>query len=795
MFDVRLRLALFGGFLVCVSALGAADVSGTVLDPTGKPVEGVLVESEGVETRSNERGEYRLRSLPMGDLELWAVSPDFEPVTLSIASTDEGLVDIVLQFTEIRQATAAIEVIGTSEEVLMEIPGSVFLISKEELLQSKPLDANEVLRRTPGVTLREDSGPMAMRLNVGIRGLNPDRSRKVLMLEDGIPIALAPYGEPEMYYSPPIDRMERVEVLKGSGQIVHGPQTVGGVINFVTPDPPAKLHGDVDVKGGQRGVFTGNASVGGGNRDQSAGWFASYLHKEGDGWRGFFFDIDDLQAKLTLRPSDRDAFAVKAGVYDERSNSTYLGLTQPMFQADANQNAVPGDDLKVSRQSASVSHTRTLNPHAIWRSAAFFYRTVRDWGRQDWDRTDQGRDYLGVFGDPTIPGGAIFLRDSAGNRNRQFDVAGVQTGLSIDQDLGGRRNQLDVGVRYIYERADDQRINGEGFRARAGVIRDAENRFGKAFSAFVQNRFHLGRRWIVTPGLRLERYTQERQIRRTRVRTPEGRLPMNVDRRQDNSITQLIPGLGVSFKASERITLFSGVHRGFAPPRTKIAITNNGDNLNLDAELSWNYEAGVRFTGSRAFRGELTFFRLDFSNQIITAAESGGATTTLLNGGASVHQGFESSFRTHFDELFDTGDWTLYADVRHMALTTAEFRQNSLFEGNRLPYAPRNTFSFLIGARQAQGLGLQLDLSYIGGQFGDNRETIVGSADGTVGRLPGYQVMNLMVDYRIHRERWEITPYFTVKNLADELYIASRAPQGIQPGMFRQANVGLRIGF
>ena len=46
--------------------------------------------------------------------------------------------------------------------------------------------------------MREDSGPVGMRLNIGIRGLNPDRSRKVLMLEDGIPIALAPYGEPEM---------------------------------------------------------------------------------------------------------------------------------------------------------------------------------------------------------------------------------------------------------------------------------------------------------------------------------------------------------------------------------------------------------------------------------------------------------------------------------------------------------------------------------------------------------------------------------------------------------------------
>ncbi len=52
-----------------------------------------------------------------------------------------------------------------------------------------------------------------------------------------------------------------------------------------------------------------------------------------------------------------------------------------------------------------------------------------------------------------------------------------------------------------------------------------------------------------------------------------------------------------------------------------------------------------------------------------------------------------------------------------------------------------------------------------------------------------------MVDYRIRRERWEFTPYFTIKNVANEIYIASRAPQGIQPGLFRQTIFGLKISF
>ena len=790
-------LAFVAALLGAPAAVSAAELRGSVTSPDGTPVSGARVSASGLAGQSwtDASGNYRLGEVPAGEQVLSALAEDFEPVSLEIQVPVTKSLEIDLQFEAIRTMATNIEVVGRGDEILTEIPGSVFLVSKKELRETKPIDANEVLRKVPGVTLREDSGPMAMRLNVGMRGLNPDRSRKVLMLEDGLPISLAPYGEPEMYYSPPIDRMERVEVLKGSGQIAYGPQTVGGVINFVTPDPPPNFHGAFDIEGGQRGVFTGNGSLGGSNKDQSAGWFLNYLHKQGDGWRDFWFDIEDVQSKFTLKPNDNHTLSIKTGVYAERSNSTYLGLTQPMFERDPNQNAVPGDDLRVSRESGSLSHSYALNAHALWSSSVFAYHTIRNWGRQDWDRSDQGRDYLGVFGDPAIPGGAVFLRDSAGNRNREFYVAGVQSGLAMDHDLGGRRNKLDLGLRYIYEKAGDKRINGEGFRARSGTIRDDEARFGNAFSAYVQNRFFLGDRWIVTPGARFEHYNQQRHITRTRVRTEQGRIPMNVDRRQDNGIAKVIPGLGVSFKATEKLTLFSGVHRGFAPPRTKIAITNHAENLDLDAELSWNYEIGVRYTGSRAFRGEFTCFRLDFSNQIITTAESGGATTTLLNGGATLHQGFESSLRINWTELTSASGWTIYTDFRHMYLPTAEFSENNLFAGKRLPYAPANTFSALLGVRHGHGWGLQIDLSHIADQFGDNRETVAGSADGTAGQLPAYQVANLMVDYRIRRERWEFTPYFTIKNVANEIYIASRAPQGIQPGLFRQTIFGLKISF
>jgi Fe(3+) dicitrate transport protein len=771
--------------------LSAQTVRGRITDPDGNAVAGASVEiaesDRGAVTKAD--GSWEISGLA-GPVTVRASYAGFEPVQAAATVPQSGGIEVDLQFGHLRAAITSVEVVGESVESVREVPGAVFVVAREELVRSRPMDANEVLRRVPGVTLREDSGPVAMRLNVAIRGLNPDRSRSVLMLEDGIPIALAPYGEPEMYYSPPINRMSRIEVLKGSGQIVHGPQTVGGVINFVTPDPPASTHGAVELQGGQRGLFSGQASVGGGNRDQTAGWLLNYLHKQGDGFRDLYFDFDDVQAKVTVKPTGAQTLAIKLGAYDEKSNSTYLGLTTPQFLVNPNANSVPSDLLKVRRYSGSLSHTMALNPRLVWSSAVFGYNTVRDWSRQEFDRSNLGRSYLRVDGDPSVPGGAVYLRDVSGNRNRAFRVLGGQTGTSWDGLLANRRNRIDTGVRFLYEEADDQHIDGARFDSRTGALRDDEDRFGHAFSAYLQDRIHLNNRLILTPGVRLERYSYERHILRTRV----GGVPADVDIRRGDSVTKVIPGLGGSYQVNSFLTAFAGVHRGFSPPRTKDAITNEGFTLELDAELSWNYEAGARVQAARWLQSEVTFFRMDFSNQIIPGAQSGGAVTTLVNGGATLHQGLESSVRVNWDRIFPSA-WAVYTDVRYMNLSTARFSQNRLFGGNRLPYAPRHTFSFLLGARQRRGWGFQIDSSYIGEQFADNNQTLAASADGTVGLIPAFLLWNGTVDYTVQRERVGFTPYFTVKNLTDRVYIASRAPQGIQPGLFRQINAGLRFTF
>ena len=87
-------------------------------------------------------------------------------------------------------AMPAVEVIGTAER-LREQPGSATILDQDSLQRARTLTVNEALRRVPGVHVRDEEG-MGMRPNIGIRGQNPTRSTKTLLLEDGLPAAYAP---------------------------------------------------------------------------------------------------------------------------------------------------------------------------------------------------------------------------------------------------------------------------------------------------------------------------------------------------------------------------------------------------------------------------------------------------------------------------------------------------------------------------------------------------------------------------------------------------------------------------
>ncbi|NNE29481.1 MAG: TonB-dependent receptor, partial [Saprospiraceae bacterium] len=533
-----------------------------------------------------------------------------------------------------------ISIIASKGRIMKDLPGSASYLSSKDLKRISPISGNEVLRKISGVHVVDEEG-LGLRANIGIRGLDPDRSSRVLVLEDGIPVALNPFGEPQMYYTPKIDRMEGVEVLKGSGQILFGPQTVGGVINYLTADPPKQEMGSLQLTGGQGGFFSG--LIGYGNTQGNVGYQVNYLRKQADQIGPTWLKLNDLSGKIRIQLNGNSKLRLKLGYYDELSNSTYVGLTQALFNSGDydNKTIAENDQLSVSRISASATHERHWNYKLKLTTTAFAYRTTRNWQRQDFSYSEPS-SYDYSVGEPLH--GLIFFEDSNGHRNRQFEVAGIEPRLHWR--LGPKmEHSIQTGARFLTERAFEQRVNGTKGVAESGLLKNDENRSGQALSAFIQGQATLGK-IIFTGGLRAESYHFKRDIHRL------GYVDTNIIAKQ--SVNQLIPGIGLNYNINSGVSIFAGLHRGFAPPRVKDAIANSGEVYQLEPELSWNLEAGIRSSLGKFLNSELTIFRMDFSNQIIPISESsGGSGSGLINGGSSLHQGIEIDIDVDLQKVVD----------------------------------------------------------------------------------------------------------------------------------------------
>ncbi|HLG31832.1 MAG TPA: TonB-dependent receptor [Ignavibacteriaceae bacterium] len=684
-----------------------------------------------------------------------------------------------------------LDIIGNKPSLINRIPGSATIISNSSLKNIQPFSGNEMFREVSSLNVVDEEG-IGLRANIGIRGLDPDRSRTVLMMEDGVPIALAPYGEPEMYYTPAIDRMESIEILKGSGSILFGPQTIGGVINYVTNDPPLNSKLTLIFKGAENGFISGQAGYG--TTIDNTGFYVGILHKQADKIGVTNFGVNDITAKIKFQSSKNSYLGLKFSLYDEISNSTYIGLTQTMYDNEEYFTVIaPNDHLDIRRYSASLTHDYFFSENTFLRTTVYGYTTTRDWLRQDFSRSPVSNGTGIVFGDTTVSGGAIYMRNTTGNRNRQFEVAGIEPRIHFNYNIGDFRNELEGGFRLHYERAFEQRIDGETADAQSGNLREDEIRTGYAGSIFAQNRIFINNNLTVIPGLRFEKFNYKRDI--FRIDYKDTSITNN------DEVFATIPGLGVNYNLNNTYSFFAGVHRGYAPPRIKDAITNGGKALQLDAELSWNYELGLRVNLSSFFYFEMAGFLLDFSNQIIPVSESsGGSGTGLVNGGETLHHGIEGSVRFDFQQIMNSeNQFSFVASATYSNATYSNDRfitvdnESVNIEDNELPYAPEFTFSGRLQFTVCSGFGLQIAANYVDEQFTDQLNTEEPSADGQSGLMPSFIVTDVTGSYQI--SQLNATIFVSVKNLLDERYIASKRPQGIKVGVPRMITAGIDLAF
>lgn len=682
-----------------------------------------------------------------------AVAAAFSGNNLALASQNEATL-------------ATVEIIGDKEN-LSRMAGAASIVSQQELDTSRPFTVNEVLRKVPGVNVRDEEG-FGLRPNIAIRGLNPTRSTKITLLEDGLPLAYAPYGDNASYYHPMIDRYSRIEVLKGANSLMFGPQTIGGVINYITPPPRQEQGGSLQVAAGNRDFFNGRLSLGG------DGFNLDYVRKQGLGARdNTNHELDDLNLKYAFALDERNAFTLRASYYQEASQVTYAGLTQAEFERLGGQyNPFENDRFDIERTGLSATHDFSINDNATLTTSVYYFQFDRDWWRQA--SNSQDPQCGGVFNAARLAGQAVDVNACNSNqgRLRSYDTYGIEPRLTVAHNGG----EFQAGLKAHFEEQDRRQINGSSPNARTGMAVENNQRDTTAYSAFVSNRFDIGQ-FSITPIARYESIDVER-------------LNQLDGSRGDTRITAFTPGLGVTWNPTPTTTLFSSLHEGFAPPRVEDLIGTAGTLTEVDAEKSINFELGVRSQLNDFWALQAAYFRTDFSNLIAVGSIAGGGTP--LSQGQALFEGVE----LNADGKLGSG---FLGRVAYTWLPVAE--QSEAFrnvatgalvgvQGNRQPYAPEHTLTAAIGYEQGAFRG-EVEAQYVGSQFSDFANTVTPSADGQRGEINAYTVWNATLNYQFDKAT---TGFVSAKNLFDTTYIADRT-RGIIVGMPRLLQVGVRYNF
>lgn len=666
--------------------------------------------------------------------------------------------------------------------------GGFTWISPQRYEELHAVSIEEVLRTVPGVFLRPEDG-MGLRVNIGIRGLPPTRSEKVLVLEDGIPIAPAPYGYPELYYHPPLERFRSVEVVKGGAQILYGPQTIGGVVNYLTPEPLRERQWQLHGTGGTRryGKLYGLYAVRGpaGSVVLDGLYKQGKLSRENTGTR-----LWDGALKAWLQVGSTQRLLLKLNAYSEVSQATYAGLTQAQFEEDPFQNPFRHDTFAVERYATQLRWEWEL-PAGSVSVTAYGAHLQRDWWRQGSlvrVQTPGGRDTLVAADNSADPGNYPGVRvlpapNRADGRLRRYWFAGLEGRWRQQLQVGSLFQELVAGARLHGERQHRYQIRAQSALGRTGSIVEDNWRWVTALSAFVQQQL-FWQIWTVTAGVRGE-------YMRYRCLNALGQGGTGVA--GETSFWALIPALGVSAQVMPGWILFAGVHSGFAPPRVEDVIDDTGAITELAPERSWNWELGLRAVARDGLAVELTVFRLDFRNQIIPATLAGGVTSVLTNAGRTLHQGVELALDADGTHLLGIpirvlGAATWLPVARYEGERFSVLNPAVRITGNRLPYAPEYQLSGTLQWRLWRSGEVQLVVTTVGAQFADDLNTVEPTPNGRQGRLPSYTVVDGTLEWQL--APWGVKIALVGKNLFNRLYIADRT-RGILPGMPRMVALGV----
>lgn len=676
-----------------------------------------------------------------------------------------------------------------------EIVGtSIFAGKKNALIIIDNLNANivtnnmrQVMAKVPGIHTWESDGS-GVQIGVASRGLSPNRSWEFNVRQNGYDISSDPFGYPEAYYTPQLQAVQRLQVVRGAGALQYGPQ-FGGMLNFVLRDG-SDINKPIQVEtqntAGSYGLFNSYTAIGG--QIKKFHYYAFYDHRQADGWReNSAYKVSTGFAGLHYQFSEKLKAGVELTKWHTRSRQAG-GLTDGQFLSDPRKSFRNRNWFDIDWTTIALTANYQFNRHSRAELKLFALSG---------DRNSVG------FMKPVTVADSINATTLQYNP-RQADIdryrnLGAEFRLLTEYRLGKSRHSFSAGARYF--RGNTERLRN----GLAGTSSDYDMTISGDYptdihlnssnlAIFAENMFRLSDKFIIIPGIRFEHLAT----------SADGRLGFNPNgseaRAKDESRSRnvVLAGIGAEYHLSKSTEIYANYTQAYRPmlfSDLTASPTTDVIDENLKDARGYSIEAGYRGKLGNYLSFDAGVFMLQYNDRIGTITQLRPDSSSYLfrtNVADSRSQGIETMVefnpinawvkKSRFGSVSLFASYA-YTDARYESFRVTKKDGNNLIEtnlkNNRVENAPRHLlrsgFTYFL-----KGFSLTTQMSYVSEAFNDANNTIEASANGQNGLIPAYSIWDLSATYRMN-DRYCFRA--GINNLGNRMYFTRRAGGYPGPGL------------
>ena len=655
-------------------------------------------------------------------------------------------------------------------------------------------NARQIFAKVPGIHVWENDGS-GIQTGIASRGLSPNRSWEFNVRQNGYDISPDIFGYPESYYTPPTEAVEKIEVIRGAASLQYGPQ-FGGLLNYEFKKPNAQkpLSFQTQQTVGSYGLFNSFNAISGTIKKFS--YYGFVHHRNADGWRN-----NSRYSILTGHMSLNYQLTSKFNVTAEYTKMNYEsqqsgGLTDANFNTnhqtstrERNWFSAPWNVASVIlKYKASNSFNLQLKSFATIaeRNSVGYLKSINfidsiNPSTLQYSPRQVDRDYYENYGSE--------LRSML-----KYNLFGKQhtlTGGMRIQSAHTKRNQLGVGS------------TGQDF----DLSLIGSQQYGRSlnytttnFALFAENIFYVGNKLKVIPGIRLDYI--ENTIKGYINTTSTGQV--NPDNRKRQI---LLYGIGSEYLLTNKTNLYANYSLAYRPV-TYSELTPSAATEIIDPNLKdangFNADLGYRGKIKQFITFDISAFYLLYNNRIGSITQNGNLFRTNI--GTSVSKGIESYIEFTTKELFTENSKIGYINIfisnSFINAIYTKWNNPSItldpaksIENKRVENAPNYIHRF--GATYTyKKLSITYQYNAVGDVFTDAANTELANATATIGKLSGYNVMDLSLTYQF----LDIYNFKAgINNLTDEKYATRRSGgypgPGILPGNARTYFISFGASF